>query len=767
MGILKCAHCHTEFDAGEGIPDSVLKCPHCNGTVLPSETESELPPGFVLGGFEIVKLLGRGGMGNVYLATQVSMQRHVALKVLPKTLTRDGASVMKFLNEVKNSGRLQHAHVVAAIDAGEDNGVYFLAMQYVAGETLEAKIDRDKRIQEADALDYALMIADALKYAWDRQKIFHKDIKPGNIIIDNTSDEAFLLDMGISQKIGEVEESDGHIEGSPFYMSPEQSRGEKLDWRTDLYSLGATLYNAVTGVPPFDSKDLMRIVEMHTTEPFPDPARRAPEVKITPSVVKLMKRMMGKKPLDRYRSWSEFIKECRRVRKEIGGRTSKLKHMKARAGRVNQLKGSGGSRIMLFSFLSLIVIASIGGFFGYKMMNKAAAKKALERAEDYISRPGFSSQNAMDLFAGAKDYAERMGVSEDVRNRAVSGYAAMKSAEERRIAEVEAVGNALKTATSHFSKAKELHLQAKESLRLRQTDGGYLAKSMAEAKTALKGASGISSEDTKESQRITQFKDAVGILISQLESDIGRKNKTEAESAAKAGQMAEMAATQDKASKAQFDSYRKELTKRKQELAQIFVIAGKRREFEAAKERFVVPKEQAQGDAQSRREALLFNVWLAATTERIDRAAKVWSTISRSGNKFAGKLFTVNGKSCTLNSIDNGEITHSNGKTPISDLSPSDMLTLLTRTLPQEDAGQDMMAFLIADGDFEEAASFADADGRKEISFFAKSYIKARMQKALKDRAAGKPGGMERLSQEYGSMPEYSEVMKELDAAPK
>ncbi len=774
MGMLECKHCHTAFEAGENAGD-VLKCPHCNGAILPSETETELPPGFVLGGFEIVKLLGRGGMGNVYVALQVSMQRHVALKVLPKAMTRDGAQVMKFLNEVKNSGRLQHSNIVSAIDAGEDNGTYFLAMQYVAGETLEAKIDKDKRVPESDALDYALMIADALKYAWDRQNIFHKDIKPGNIIIDNTSGEAFLLDMGISQRIGEGDPNETHIEGSPFYMSPEQSRGEKLDWSTDLYSLGATLYNAIVGVPPFDDKDVMRIVEMHSTEPFPDPAKRSPESKVNPGIVRLLKKMMGKKPADRHKSWDAFIKDCSKVRKDLGARTSKLKLIKSHSpaqGKPYVPKKSSSSALIFVNVLLFLAVLGAGGFFAYKYINKTASKAALEKAEDYISRPGFEFQTAMELFSKAKETSERLGVPADTLKRASDGYAAIKSAAERRAAEQDAFESAMKVATIHFSKAKELHLQAKEAVRLKQTDGGSLSKAMDEAKLALKGTSGVSSDDTKESQRLEQFKDAVGTLIKQLDSDIAKKDRLEADSAAKRREKAEAeesarreAEAKERDAKAQLESYKRDLAKRKEELQLSFVIAGRKKDFEAARDRFSISKEApSRSDYQMRREALAFDVWVASTLDKIDRASKVWAAVAGSGKKFAGKIFTVNGKSCTINAIEKDEIIY-NGKEKIalSELSPTDMQTLLKRVLPQEGSSMDMLALLLADGNFEEAAACTtDSDVKKDVSDFAKTYIKARMQKAIRDRDAGKPEGLERLKEAYGSLPEYSEVEKAL-----
>ena len=311
MDLYKCSACGAEYEHDSSASGSTPSCSKC-GTKA-SEIDIIIKPGTVIGGFEVGKLLGQGGMGNVYRGKQTSMRRDVALKILHKNLTEDKKFISQFLSEVRTTAQLRHRNIVTALDAGEDNGKYFLAMNFIDGESIEARIDKKRGFDEKEALEIAVKVADALNYVWGKLKIFHKDIKPGNIMLDK-SGEAYLLDLGIAQFIGDV----GHarkdrILGSPYYMSPEQTRGDPLDWHSDLYSLGATLYHMIVGVPPFDHKELTKILEMHTTTPFPPPETRNPDVKVSPAYVALIEKMMGKKPESRFDSWEDFITAAKKL----------------------------------------------------------------------------------------------------------------------------------------------------------------------------------------------------------------------------------------------------------------------------------------------------------------------------------------------------------------------------------------------------------------------------------------------------------------------
>ncbi|MBN1864772.1 MAG: protein kinase [Victivallales bacterium] len=408
-----CPHCHKVFESDEG-DSEIVACPHCNGTV--SLPEKDLPQGTIMGGFEIIRIIGRGGMGNVYLARQISMERLVALKVLLKSLTSNKASVEQFLNEAQVSGRLNHPNIIPAIDAGEHEGTYYLATAYVEGEDLEHVLSRKFFIPENEALLIGIKIGHALSYAWESYGLLHKDIKPGNLMLDK-SGEIFLMDMGIAQYIGESSGGEDHILGSPFYMSPEQTVAARLSWSSDLYSLGATLYNLVVGVPPFDAPDVVEIIEMHTTEPFPEPLSRNPTAEVTKATVEIMRKMMGKTPADRYDSWQGFIEDAQAALRAIDPKRKPRKRQKAltvNKGRrraspspkvplpVAVSKSSGSATSSIFIYLLLLAIAGVAALLIQDHHKKDSSLKAIKKAECFMADHPGEYESMIELYKQAK-----------------------------------------------------------------------------------------------------------------------------------------------------------------------------------------------------------------------------------------------------------------------------------------------------------------------------------------------------------------------------
>jgi len=773
MNVFTCNHCHMTFEA-EPPQEGPLRCPHCNGTVSAPEAESELPAGFTLGGFEVIRILGKGGMGNVYLATQVSMQRHVALKVLPKSITKDTGAVVKFLNEVKNSGRLQHPHIVTAIDAGEDNGTYFLAMQYVEGETLESLIDKRKRIPEGEALDIALMVAEALKYSWERHGIFHKDIKPGNIMIDSSSGDAYLLDMGISQRIGDKDDGDGHVEGSPFYMSPEQTKGEKLDWTTDLYSLGATLYNAVAGVPPYDDKNLMRIVEMHSTEPFPEPEERNPEAKVSQPVVKLLKKMMEKNPADRFKSWAAFIKEAEKVMKELGKkpRPRMVLSKKGKGGKIAFQKKGGFPFLLLINLVLIIAVGAAVTYYIVTSRNKSEARKSLEAAEQYIMKPGFKFEDALEAFAAAKEASERYGVEPAVKSRASEGYANVKAAAEKRAMAVAAFDKEFKRVSDLYNQAKELYSQGRSAVLEEKDDGGSLAKAAAIAKDTLKSISVIPTDDQRARQQLDQLTQAVALLSKQIDAEIRRKAQSESQKAIKRNEeLSAKRAEDDQRRQKDYmvSDYKREVGKRSDELRLLFVLSARKREFETARKAFSSVNESSTRNAENpdiKPMAAAFDSWASSMAGHIDRAQRAWGYVFNSGKRLAGRSFDYGGKSVTVSSVEGETIGFNDDAehVTISELSSSEFAPLMEKAASSNGSNAELFSFFMADGEFAQAAKIApDESSKQELSKVAKVYLKARLLKAMKDRDSGRgSGSLDKLKKEYGSLPEYQELEKEL-----
>ncbi len=308
---LRCPECDTQLEVSADLAGTHDQCPSCGCDItIPPPT---IEPGTSIGNFQIGRKLGAGGMGDVFLATQLSMDRQVALKVLPAALTRNGQLVERFLHEVRLSARLEHPNIVTAFEAGEDTGVFFLAMSYVDGETLQAILEREKALPERRALDIAVRVADALAYAWDEFRVLHRDIKPANIMLDR-SGRPKLMDMGISKSLAEDSTltATGMVVGTPNYMSPEQAKNAaSIDFRADIYSLGATLYQLVTGTRPFAGTSALDMMVQHATEPLPPANTRNPDVSVNCAM--LLDMMMAKSPADRHGSWRELIQDVERV----------------------------------------------------------------------------------------------------------------------------------------------------------------------------------------------------------------------------------------------------------------------------------------------------------------------------------------------------------------------------------------------------------------------------------------------------------------------
>jgi serine/threonine protein kinase len=465
MSLYDCPYCEATFEA-EIKPDEILFCPHCNEAVsLPKE--EELPEGRVIGGFQVIKLLGKGGMGNVYLANQVSMGRLVALKVLPKALTRDKQSVEQFMNEVRLTGSLSHPHIVTAFYSGEENDVYYLAMTYIDGETLEEKIERDGPQSERQVIKWTLQIADALKSAWEKHQLLHKDIKPGNIMINKEGD-AFLLDLGIAQHLGEQKKARDFVEGSPFYMSPEQTRGEKLDWSSDLYSLGASLYHLTVGVPPYNDPDIIKIVEMHTAAPFPEPGNRNPDADLSPGFTALLKKMMAKTPAERFASWADFIKdlsEAGKAKSLSRGKTkTSLKKRRALPGKTHKSLSSSYTppaaklRPLTLAIAGAALLAAAAAVFaGLKFYYQSAAEKKLSDARNYLIRPDVNYEIAVQMFQSAADSSDNFFVSRKFSGKIMIELEKIKTAASSEIIEEKSLKETIESFNLNISESMKLY----------------------------------------------------------------------------------------------------------------------------------------------------------------------------------------------------------------------------------------------------------------------------------------------------------------------
>jgi len=278
------------------------------------KTEGQLA-GQKIGGYHLISRIGVGGMGEVYKATQVSLGRLVALKILSPELTNDRTFVERFLSEARAAARLNHPNVIGVHEVGEDHQIYYLSMEYVGGGSVQDLISRGRKLDQLRATEIVLQATRALEYA-EKVGIVHCDIKPDNLMLTEAGDVR-LADLGIAKtlnKKGKADQTEG-VFGSPHYMAPEQARGLPLDHRADLYSLGVSFYRMLSGKVPFTGKDAKEIME-HQVFDEPEPLSRL-EPDLAPSVYKVIDRQMRKKPGERYPSAAFLIKDLDLALNEI------------------------------------------------------------------------------------------------------------------------------------------------------------------------------------------------------------------------------------------------------------------------------------------------------------------------------------------------------------------------------------------------------------------------------------------------------------------
>jgi len=266
-------------------------------------------------GYKVLGKLGAGAMAVVYKAQQLSLNRMVAIKVLPKRFSGNPEYVERFFKEGQAAGKLNHNNIVQAVDVGEAGGYHYFVMEYVEGKTLHDDLAAGKVFKEDEALDIVIQVAHALQHAHSCGLI-HRDVKPKNIMI-NTAGIVKLADMGLARETTDIEAAQseaGKAYGTPYYISPEQIRGKiDIDGRADIYGLGATLYHMVTGRLPFMAEDPAEVMRKHLREELIPPDHI--NTKLSAGISEIIEVMMAKNKEDRYNNVDELLIDLEAVRK--------------------------------------------------------------------------------------------------------------------------------------------------------------------------------------------------------------------------------------------------------------------------------------------------------------------------------------------------------------------------------------------------------------------------------------------------------------------
>lgn len=263
----------------------------------------------VIPGYQMMKKLGAGAMATVFLAKQLSLDRLVAIKILPRKFSGDTKFIERFYKEGRAAAKLNDQHIVGALDVGQAGEHHYFVMEYVDGETVHDRILEAKRIPEREALLLVKQVAQALKHAHD-QGFIHRDIKPKNIMISKAG-VAKLADLGLARALSDREAAEaesGKAFGTPYYISPEQARGAvEITTAADIYGLGATFYHMVTGRVPFSGKNPTEVMQRHVREALTPPDHIAPD--LSQSTALIIEMMMAKDPRDRYQKAEALLED--------------------------------------------------------------------------------------------------------------------------------------------------------------------------------------------------------------------------------------------------------------------------------------------------------------------------------------------------------------------------------------------------------------------------------------------------------------------------
>jgi len=298
-----CPQCGTEYETGSRF------CVKDGASLRPKAGDDPLVGRVIADRYLILSAVGEGGMGRVYLAEHLKINRQCAVKVMNPSLVNDHESAARFAREASNAAKILHPNVAAVFDFGESDRIVYLVMEYVDGEPLSRILARDGVLEPRRAIEIARQIADGLSAAHDLG-IFHRDLKPDNVIVArgrDGRDQPKIVDFGIAKAASEAPQDaltrSGLVIGTPEYMSPEQLLGDPIDGRTDLYSLGCILYQMLTGVSPFADESREQMIRRRLHEPAPRVREVTPE--LPRRLETTLTRLLARSPADRLATAAE------------------------------------------------------------------------------------------------------------------------------------------------------------------------------------------------------------------------------------------------------------------------------------------------------------------------------------------------------------------------------------------------------------------------------------------------------------------------------
>lgn len=401
----KCPQCGTEIDASRFSFFSQIHCPECMSKIRVRTKVDH---------FTLLDKLGQGGMGAVFRARDEYLQREVALKVLRKDISASAEEQKKLSEEARRTASINHPHVIKVFSFGSVGGQFYLAMELVEKGSLDDLIGLRTRVAEIQGLSVAIQIAGGLQAALD-VGLIHRDIKPGNILFVDSA-AVKLVDFGLALVMDEVAAQKGEIWGTPYYVAPEKLDGGDEDFRSDIYSLGGTIFHALAGRPPYEAATASMVALKQLKSRPVSLQMYAPDISDETNYV--INRMMAKDPAERYQSYAELVEHLSYARQKLLGKIRvKAAGEPKKMGEESKEQRSAIGMIMvgvtlcflLFGVFALLNRARVAEMFGFRSSPEEATvvkgvRSAVEKARGYAVAGSFGhAVSVLEPLAGKED----------------------------------------------------------------------------------------------------------------------------------------------------------------------------------------------------------------------------------------------------------------------------------------------------------------------------------------------------------------------------
>ena len=391
----KCPQCEMEIDVSSQLPLSQILCPRCSAIFAARRYFDH---------YQIDSLLGRGGMGAVYKAFDIHLGRHVALKILREELSGDEKFISRLDAEAKITAAINHPNVVRVYNCGACHGMYYISFELIEGGSLAACIKSDGAMDESRTLEIGLQVASGLHAAYEKGLI-HRDVKPGNILLVN-KETVKVVDFGVAALESSLGAEHEEVWGSPHYIAPEKFAGPE-DFRSDIYSLGATLYHAVTGHPPFADRESHDLLDKHLTNP-------SAGIEVLTSYVSekmafCIHRMLARDPNHRFQSYTELIEQLASARPALPKSLAEHPPAPPPASKVTTRRKYSRSILITAAVIALAMTAAFLAAKSHRAETEAKVSLEIRKQMEGLVK---ANLNEGFLLLGSGDYAaarERFG----------------------------------------------------------------------------------------------------------------------------------------------------------------------------------------------------------------------------------------------------------------------------------------------------------------------------------------------------------------------